>query len=56
MPLFRTSGDFYPGFQSQSGSVVCVLLFFTSCVTLADLLVVSMAAKPFDPHTCTHAH
>ena len=26
---------------------------FASNVTLANLLVTSMAAKPFDPHTCT---
>ena len=55
MPLFWTSGDIYSGFQSQGGSPdlhvlspACNgILRFTSDVTPADLLVSSMAAKPF---------
>ena len=51
IPLFWTFGDVYPGFQSQSGSPVCFLTFvilrFTSGVTPADCIEVSMAAKPF---------
>ena len=30
-----------------------VFLRFTSGVTPVDLLAASMAAEPFDPHTCT---
>ena len=51
MPLFWTSGDICPGFQSQDGSLVCFLvcliLRFTSGVTLTDCIEVSMAAEPF---------
>ena len=60
-PLLWTSGDVYPGFQSQGGSPhlrasspVCNrFLRFTSGATPADHLVTSMAPQPFDPHTCT---
>ena len=53
-------GDICLGFQSQGGflylhnsSLACNwFLRFTSGVTPADLLAVSMAAKPFHPHTC----
>ena len=55
IPLFWTSGDIYPGFQSQCRSpCLCAILprynrilRFTSSVTPADLLVASMAAEPF---------
>ena len=47
IPLFWTSGDVCPGFQSQSGSLACflacVILRFTSGMTPAK---VSMAADP----------
>ena len=55
MPLFWTSGNICHGFQSQ-GLSTCLhassptcngFLRFTSGVTPADLLVASMAAKPF---------
>ena len=50
--LFWTSGDICPGFQSQSGSLVCFLacmiLRFTSGVTPADCIEVSMVAEPFE--------
>ena len=57
IPLFWTSGDVSSGFQSQSGfylirswrrctSNVTHFLRFTSGATPADLLAVSMAAKP----------
>ena len=58
--LFWTSGEVCPGFQSQGG-FPCLpaslpacnrFLRFTSIVTLADLLVTSMAAEPFHPRTC----
>ena len=42
IPLFWTSGDVCPGFQSQAG-----FLRFTSGATPADLLAVKMAAEPF---------
>ena len=54
IPLFWTSGDVCPGFQSQGGSLVCMLpcLHTTdasdsqvSGVTPADLLVASKAAN-----------
>ena len=55
-PLFRTSGDVCPGFQSQGeSSRLHVLaptrnkfLRFTSGATPADL---SMVAEPFHPHS-----
>ena len=51
IPLFWTSGDICPGFQSQGGSLACcltwVILRFTSGVTPADCIEVSMAAEPF---------
>ena len=51
IPLFWTSGDVSPGFQSQGGSfacfLTCVILRVTSGVTPADCLEVSMAAEPF---------
>ena len=54
--LFRTSGDFYPGFQSQGGSFACTLP--PLCTTdssdspvvwhlLTVLRSASMAAEPF---------
>ena len=45
--LFWNIEDDYPAFQSQGR----FLLRFTSGETPADLA--SMAAEPFDPHTCT---
>ena len=58
MPLFRTSGDVCPEFQSQSGSLfkcflACVILRFTFGVTPADCIEVSVAAKSFQS---THLH
>ena len=52
IPLFWTSGDVCPGFQSQGGSffacfLVCVILRFTSGATPADCTEVGMAAEPF---------
>ena len=51
IPLFWTSGDVYPGFHSQGGSLACflacVIIRFTSGVTPADCIEVSMAAEPF---------
>ena len=55
IPLFWTSGDVYPGFQSQGGFPRLPVsspahngfLRFTSGVTLADCIEVSMAAEPF---------
>ena len=51
IPLFCTSGDFCPGLKSQGGSLVCfltsVILRFTSGVTPADCIEVSIAAKSF---------
>ena len=51
IPLFWTSGDICPGFQSKGGSLACfltcVVLRFTSGATPADCIEVSMAAKPF---------
>ena len=62
-PLFCTSGDICPGFQSQAGfpclyallPVCNRFLRFTSGATPYDLLVASMAAKPFHAHTCVQA-
>ena len=58
IPPFWTSGDVCPGFQNQGGStrlyaslLACNgFLRFTSGAIPADLLVVSMAAKSFNPH------
>ena len=51
IPLFRTFGDICPGFQSKDGSLACflacVILKFTSGVTPADCIEVSMAAEAF---------
>ena len=51
IPLFWTSGNVCPGFQSQDGSLACfltwVILRFTSGVTLADCIEIHMAAKSF---------
>ena len=55
IPLFWTSGDVYPRFQSQVGLAhLCDLLpvcngfiRFSSGVTPADLLAGSMAVEPF---------
>ena len=51
IPLFWTSCDICPGFQSQGGNLACFLtcmiLRFTSGVTPADCIEVSMVAKPF---------
>ena len=55
MPLFWSSGEICPGFQSQGGSphlhalslVYNGILRFTSGVTPTDLLVANMAVKPF---------
>ena len=61
--LLWTSSNICPGFQSQGG-FPCLnalspvhngFLRFTCSVTPADLLVASMAAEPFDPHTCIQA-
>ena len=43
IPLFWTSGDFYPR-------------FFASCVTIADFLMSSMAAKFILIHILAHVH
>ena len=60
IPLFWTSGDVCPGFQCQGG-FPCLhaslpvhnrFLRFIFVVTPAELLAASMAAQPFDPHTC----
>ena len=61
--LFWTSGDVCHGFQSQGGFLACFLvcalfLRFTSDVTPADYIEVSMAAEPFLPmylQVCPHA-
>ena len=54
IPLFWTSGDVCPGFQSQGGSLAyfptCVILRFTAGVTPAHCVEVCMAAKPFVIH------
>ena len=55
--------DIYPRFQSQGGGslacfLTCVILRFTSCVTPAACMEVSMAAKPFQStylQTCPKA-
>ena len=52
IPLFWTSGDICPGFQSQGESLFAcflsyVILRFTSGVRPTDCIEVSMAAKPF---------
>ena len=50
IPLFRTSGDVCPRFQSQGEFLTCMLLAcmlvlrFTSGATPADFIEVSMAA------------
>ena len=51
-PLFWTSGDVFLRFQSQGKSLfacffACVILRFTSSVTPAGCVMVSMAAEPF---------
>ena len=51
IPLFWTSGDTCPGFQSLGGSLfvcflTCVILRFTSGATPADCTEVSMATEP----------
>ena len=63
IPLFWTSGNICPGFQSQGRSLRLHtsspahngFLRFTSGVTPADLLAASMAAKLFHPQTCIQA-
>ena len=53
IPLFWTSGDVCPGFQSQGRFLTCTLfacmlfLRFTSGATPTDCIEVSMAAKLF---------
>ena len=54
IPLFQTSGDISSSFIGRVSSLMNVLhicvtpsLRFTSGVTPADLLVASIAAKPF---------
>ena len=47
IPLFWTSGDICPGFQSIVCFFTYVILRFTSGVTPADCIEVSMAAKLF---------
>ena len=51
IPLFWTSGDVCPGFQSQGGSPACfltwVILRFTSGATPTDCIGISMVAEPF---------
>ena len=61
IPLFWTSGDVCSGFQCQDGSLACflacVILRFTSGVTPADCIEVSMAAEPFwYLCTCRYVH
>ena len=60
-PILETSGDVCPRFQSEDGSfacfLVCVILSFTSGVTPADCIEVSMAAKTFQfAHLQTYKH
>ena len=46
IPLFWTSGDVCPGFQSQACFLACTLFFrFTCAATPADLLKAGMAAR-----------
>ena len=58
IPLFWTSGEICPGFQSQGGPINCIYIIwispacngflrFTSGATPADLLTASIAAEPF---------
>ena len=51
IPLFWTSGDVCPGFQSQGRSLACfltcVILRITSGVTPADCIEISMTAEIF---------
>ena len=49
IPLFWTSGDVSPGFQSQGALSPATneFLRFTSGATPADCIEVSMAAEPF---------
>ena len=55
IPLFLTSGDVSPGFQSQGGSHILYtslnaysqFIRFISGVSPADLLMASMAVEPF---------
>ena len=60
IPLFWTSGDICRGLPGwiphvYASSPACGgFLRFTSGVTPTDLLVSSIAAAPFYPHTCTH--
>ena len=59
IPLFWTSSDVCPGFESQCGSLfacflVCVILRFTFGVTPAHCIEVSMVAKPFSFHILTN--
>ena len=57
MSHFWTSGDVWPQFQSQCGSLACMLhhlyamdfLRYTSEAIPADLLAASMAPEPFGP-------
>ena len=63
IPLFWTSWDFYPGFQSQNkfphvGALSPThnrFLRFTSGATPADHLAASMVAEPFHLNTCVQA-
>ena len=54
--MLWTSSDVWSGFQSQLSGMHHHLhamdSLFTSSVTPADLLVISLAVEPFDPHTC----
>ena len=56
-----TSGDIYPGIQSEGGFPHLHALFpahngflrFNSGATLSDILVASMAVELFHPRSCT---
>ena len=50
--LVLKASDGFPGFHVSS-PVCNGFLRFTSSVTPADPLAASMAAKSFQPHTCT---
>ena len=63
MPLFWTSGDVYPGFETQGGSLACVLSRLCDpeihfwCNTC--WLFRGQRGSLFDPHTCrscVHKH
>ena len=58
IPLFWTSGDICPGFQSQCGfyNLCNRFLRFTSGATPADLLAASMVTEPFRSTYLHYSH